>query len=273
MNEAKSALVVAHRGFRGIVPENTLLAAEKGLAAGTDMWELDVAASRDGVLVVLHDDTLVRTTDAKARFPTRSPWTVYDFDLAELKTLDSGSWYAKADPFGQIKAGKVGPKELETFVGLRIPTLEEALDFTKRSGWKVNVEIKDATGMACDPWIVEKTVELIARFGMAETTLVSSFNHDYLRRVRKADPRIELGALVEEAPADPVALLKELGARSYNPGLKKLEKSTVEAVRAAGFDVFIWTVNEEKDMRRVLEWGATGLFTDFPDRFLRVLGR
>ena len=125
-------LVIAHRGFRGIAPENTLLAAQKGFDIGADMWELDVAASSDGILVVLHDNTLTRTTDAKTRFPSRSPWIIYDFTFDELKSLDAGSWYSKTDPFMQIAYGRVGSAELEACKDLRIPTLREALEWTRR---------------------------------------------------------------------------------------------------------------------------------------------
>lgn len=274
MERRAAILVQAHRGFRGIAPENTLLAARKGLEAGADLWELDVAASRDGELVVLHDDTLVRTTDARERFPGRAPWIVYDFTLAELRSLDAGSWYPAADPFGQAASGRVGPADLASFAGERIPTLREALEFTRDSGWMVNVEIKDATGRACEGWIVERTVALLRELGLVGRCCVSSFNHAYIERVKRAEPAIETGALVEKrAPDDVVAMLRRTGARSYNPDKKILDERTVKAVRAAGFDVYVWTVNEEADMRRLVDWGVTALITDFPDRALAVLGR
>ena len=271
MDASRNALVMAHRGFRGIAPENTLLAARKGFEAGAQWWELDVAATSDGVLVVIHDDNLARTTDAKAVFPIRSPWIVYDFSLEELRRLDAGSWYKDADPFGQVASGRVGAAELERFKGERIPTLRECLELTKAEGRKVNVEIKDATGRACDGWIVERTVDMVRELGMIDSVNISSFNHEYLRRVKKAEPRIETGALVDKRPPDLVALLRGLSARSYNPGIKYLDEATVREVRQAGFDVFVWTVNEKKDMERMLDWGATALITDFPDRALEVV--
>jgi len=274
MRKDSDVLVMAHRGFRAIAPENTLLAARKGREAGADSWELDVAASRDGELVILHDDGLARTTDARERFPGRAPWTVYDFDLAELRLLDAGSWYAKADPFGEAASGRLGPAELASFPGLRLPTLREALELTRDSGWEVNVEIKDAAGRACDAWIVEKTVALIREFGLVERSCVSSFNHEYLQRAKRAEPALDLGALVEKrAPDDVLALLERLGARSYNPDKAILDEPTVRALRDAGFDIFVWTVNEEADIARCLSWGVTGLITDYPDRCLRALAR
>ena len=273
MSKKADILVMAHRGFRGIVPENTLLAARAAFEAGAPWWELDVAASSDGLLVVLHDDKLVRTTDAQAVFPARAPWAVYDFSAAELGRLDAGSWYETTDPFGQIAAGRVGPAELASFRGERIPSLRACLEATKSAARKVNVEIKDATGRACDPWIVERTVEMIREFGMEGRVIISSFNHEYLRRVKRAEPRLDTGALVEERPANLVPLLRDIGARAYHPGMARLDEATVREVREAGFDVNVWTVNEKADMERLLGWGVTGLITDFPDRALEVLGR
>ncbi len=265
---------MAHRGFRALAPENSLLAARKGLEAGADSWELDVAASRDGELVLLHDDSLARTTDARERFPGRAPWTVYDFDLAELRSLDAGSWYGNADPFGEVAAGRLGPADLASFAGQRLPTLREALELTRDAGWELNVEIKDAKGQACDAWIVERTVGLLRELGLVERSCVSSFNHDYLRRARRAEPALDVGALVEKrAPDDVLALLEGIGARSYNPDKAILDEPTVRALRAAGFDIFVWTVNEEADIERCISWGVTGLITDYPDRCLRALGR
>jgi glycerophosphoryl diester phosphodiesterase len=262
-------LVIAHRGFRAIAPENTLVSAQKGFDAGADMWELDVAASSDGELVVIHDNTLVRTTNAASVFPKRSPWTVYDFSLAELKSLDAGSWYALTDPFKQIKAGRVTDKELHAFAGVQIPTLREALDLTKRLGWRVNIEIKDATGFACDAWIVEKTAALIKELDMVPSVLVSSFNHDYLRRMKKTAPEIAVAALIDNPIEDPVSVLREIGAIALNPNAKYLDEATVKTVRTAGFGVLPWTVNNPADMKRLIKWGVTGIITDFPDEGLK----
>jgi len=263
--QSSRPLVIAHRGFRGIAPENTLVAAQKGFDAGADMWELDVAASSDGELVVMHDTTLVRTTDANLRFPSRSPWNVYDFTLGELKSLDAGSWYSRTDPFLQIKAGRIGAEELCSFSGVHIPTLREALELTKRLGWRVNIEIKDATGFACDAWIVEKTVALVKELDMVPSVLISSFNHTYLKRAKKAEPEIDVAALIDKPLKDPVKTLKELGAIALNPNEKHLDEATVKAVRAAGFGVLPWTVNDPARMASLVAWGVTGIITDFPD--------
>lgn len=270
MKASEKPPVIAHRGYRAIAPENTLLAAEKGFAAGADWWELDVAESSDGVLVVIHDDSLVRTTDAQLVFPGREPWTVYDFSFDELRSLDAGSWFLATDPFLQVASGEVSQAERAKFPGLKIPTLKECLELTKRHGKKVNIEIKSAVGFACDAGIVEKTVALVRELDMGASVLISSFNHDYLVRVKKADPSIETAALIDDPLPDPVATLKALGAIALNPNGKKLDRATVEKVRKAGFAVYVWTVNEEADMKKMLEWGVSGLITDFTARARHV---
>ena len=266
-------LVMAHRGFRAIAPENTLLAARKGFEAGADYWELDVAATTDEVLVVLHDETLERTTDAATVFPARKPWNVYHFSFEELGKLDAGSWYAKADQFGEIASGRVKPADLETFRGLRLPTLQEALELTKARKWKVNVEIKDATGEACDPWIVERTADMIRKMDMASSVIVSSFNHEYLARMKKAAPEIALGVLTDKPVPDPVSILKRVGATAYHPNYRYLDRKTVQDIRAAGFAVNVWTPNLVRNFSELVEWGVTGIITDYPDRALEFLGR
>jgi glycerophosphoryl diester phosphodiesterase len=273
MSPNSSILVMAHRGFRAIAPENTLLAARKGFEAGADYWELDVAATTDEVLVVLHDETLERTTDAAAVFPARKPWNVYHFSFDELRNLDAGSWYAKADQFGEIASGRVKAADLESFKGIKLPTLEEALELTKAKKWKVNVEIKDATGETCDAWIVERTAALIRKLDMAASVIVSSFNHEYLARMKKAAPEIALGALTDKPVPDPVGLLKRIGATAYHPNYKYLDRKTVQDLRAAGFDVNVWTPNTVRYFSELAEWGVTGIITDYPDRALEFLGR
>lgn len=254
-----------------MAPENTLLAARKALEIGADGWELDVAMSADGELVVLHDDTLERTSNAAQVFPERSPWSVYTFSLADLRRLDFGGWFIRQDPFGQIAAGVVSTQELKDFIGAPIPTLREALAFTCENQWWVNVEIKDANGTPAEATIVSRTLALIEEMGMLEQVLVSSFNHDYLRQVKALQPRLRVGALVEIPVADPLRLVRELGAEAYHPGAEVLQAGQVQALRQQGYDVNVWTVNEEAEMRSLIEAGATGLFTDFPQRMKKFL--
>lgn len=264
--------VCAHRGFRAIAPENTMLAARKAYEIGAAWWELDVAASTDEVLFVMHDEKLSRTTNAEKVFPDRSPWSIYDFSSAELKSLDAGSWYREKDPHGQIAAGVVTEKDLASFEGLRLPTLEEALAFTAEKGWFIDIEIKDATGKKCDPWIVERTVDMVRRFKLVDHAHISSFNHAYLKRVRAYEPRLETGALIYGQLPDPIVdYLRELDVAAINPDFKLLNEKLVKEIRAAGFKVLPWTVNEKADIKRMLDWGVTGVIGDFPNRTIDII--
>jgi glycerophosphoryl diester phosphodiesterase len=108
---------------------------------------------------------------------------------------------------------------------------------------------------------------------MASSVLVSSFNHEYLVRMKKAAPEIALGVLTDKPVPDPVSILKRVGATAYHPNYKYLDKKTVQEVRAAGFDVNVWTPNTARFFSELVEWGVTGIITDYPDRALDFLGR
>jgi len=257
-------LNIAHRGARSLAPENTLAAARKGLAIGADLWELDVAMTADGVPFVVHDDTLERTSNVKAIFPDRKPWTNHLFTWAEVQQLDFGSWFVATDPFKQIAAGKVTQAEQASYRGQKAPTLRDALIFTRDHDWRVNVELKDLSGTPGDATVVELAVGLINELGLADRVLISSFNHSYIVRVKRANPAITTAALVERADPDPVALLKRFGAQAYNPRNGQISPAEIGKVRDAGFDVYIWTVNDEAAMKQLVAARASGLFTDFP---------
>ena len=170
------AVNIAHRGARSLAPENTLPAGQKGLAVGADMWETDVTVTRDGVLILMHDDTLVRTTNAAVRFPDKKPWNVATFTLAEVQALDAGAWFLSSDPFGQISAGVVDPG-LEDFANTPVPTLEEALVFTKENNWIVNLELKPNPPPMDQYPVVARTLQMIDSVGIdPQQVVISSFH-------------------------------------------------------------------------------------------------
>ncbi len=257
-------LNIAHRGARSLAPENTLAAARKALEIGADLWELGVAMTADGVLFVVHDDTLERTSNVKDVFPERPPFSNHLFTWAEVQRLDFGTWFVKTDPFKQIAAGKVSQAEQESYHEMRAPALREALVFTRDSNWRVNVEIKDLSGTPGDADIVEKVVALVDELAMTDRVLISSFNHRYIERVKKANPKIVTAALVDKPDPDPVALLKRLNAQAYNPKSGIISPSEIGRIRDAGFDVYIWTVNDESVMKQLIDARVSGIFTDFP---------
>lgn len=269
--ETKKVLNIAHRGARSIAPENTILAARKALEIGADLWELDVAMTADGEIVVLHDDTLERTSNVQTIFPDRAPFPIERFTMPELRMLDFGSWYIQNDPFSQIANGNVIKENQWEFVDLPIPTLAEALAFTRDHAWRVNVEIKDLTGKPGDAIIVERVVAMVANLSMEEAVIISSFNHSYVQRARAANSRITTAALVEFPDPDPVQLLKRLGAQAYNPDLNTLDFSQIQSVTANGYSVFVWTVNDPTAMKKLIQAGVSGIITDFPQDLIKLL--
>lgn len=264
-------LIIAHRGARSLAPENTIPAAVKAFENHADGWELDVAMSRDGVLVVVHDDTLERTSDVKEVFPDRQPWSVYDFTLAELQQLDFGSWFVATDPFEQIDAGIISPEDVGIYQGVTIPTLQKALLYTKSNHWWVNIEIKNAAGTAADGVIVQKVVDLVMELEMEEQVLISSFNFEYLQQVKDLNKDLATGVLVNKVVVDPISLMERLDAQAFHPGIKVTYPGQVALLRQHGYDVNVWTVNEVHQMQDLIEMGVTGIITDFPQRLYQVL--
>lgn len=271
---APMPLVIAHRGARGHAPENTLASAELGHSVGADLWELDVNYTRDYKMVVVHDDTLVRTTNVEEVYPGRNSYRVCDFTLEELSRLDAGSWYEERDQFGRVAAGEVSAEALASFKGLRIPTLEEALLLTKRFDWYVNVEIKNHEHLIGHDTVTKDVLDLIRRLDMVDQIIISSFQHRYLEECRVLCPEMATGALVERTrPADPVALCRRLGVNAYHPDRLILAPGDLEALRDAGFAVNVWTVNDMDEAKDLVAHGASGIITDFPAACRTALGR
>ena len=263
--------IVAHRGARSVAPENTLLSAQRAYDFHADQWELDVQETKDGELVVIHDPNFMLTSNAEQFYPMRFFWKVKNFTLAEIKRLDAGSWFLKKDPFGEIKNGTVTAAEQELIVNEPFPTLREALQFTKDKDWFVNVEIKDVSGTPGDADIVQKTVTLIEDMDMQEHVIISSFNLNYLVQVKQINPELKTAALVKKMD-DPFKLLQDTGADAINPSYESIKDlSIIKTLRDAGYDVYVWTVNDEETMMTLINAGVSGIITDYPQRMNEVL--
>jgi glycerophosphoryl diester phosphodiesterase len=263
-----STLNVGHRGASRLAPENTLAGARKALQVGADMWELDVAVTADGVLVLAHDDSLLRTSNARAVFPEREPWLLKDFTLAELRRLDFGSWFNVTTPSAS-EAGN--PAAIGDYTAEPIPTLREALLFTREHSWRVDVELKDLKGAPGERHVVEDTVALIQELDMIGRVLLTSFQTRFLQPARQLDPNLSLGVLVFSPDPDPVGLVHRLQVQAYLPPASATPPPMVAELRAAGIDVYPWTVNEETAMRDYITAGATGILTDVPHRLKSIL--
>lgn len=255
-----------------MAPENTLAAAAKALALGADLWETDVALTSDGELICFHDDTLTRTTDAAALFPERAAEPFTSFTLEEIRGLDAGSWFEAGDPYGQVAAGAVSPGELASFRGAKVPTLREALAFTRDNGWRVNVELKRLPGKFAEFPVPEKVLDLIEELGLKpEHVLLSSIRYDWLKTARKRRPDIEVQALVALMPDDPVDY-SDASFKTFNVRVTRTGEEEVRRLAAAGLAVNLYVINEEEAMRRYIEAGAAGIITDFPQRLNAVHG-
>jgi glycerophosphoryl diester phosphodiesterase len=267
---SRGLLNIAHRGARSLAPENTLSAGRKALSLGADMWEVDVRLSRDGCPVVVHDATLERISDATLKFPRRKPWYVHDFSLEELRSLDFGSWFNRDDPFGQIAAKSVTAFEQSQYCGERILTLEEALVFTADNDWLINVEIKNLPVSSGNGDIVKKVGELVVSLSTEDRCIISSFNHTYLSEVKRVSGKIRTGVLVDGPHHDLRELMLSLHAFSCHPGLRALRPKEVANLKETGFVVLVWVVNDQKLAGVLRRRGVNGIFTDFPQNFLKA---
>ncbi len=263
-------LNIAHRGARSLAPENTLAAARKALQVDADMWELDVAVTADEALIVFHDDSLARTTDAATRFPDRAPWTFTTFTLAELGSLDAGSWFVETDPFGEIAAGAVTPAEQAAYRGEPIPTLQQALTFTKDQNYGVNVELKRLPPPLERFPIVERVLALIDALDVADHLVISSFVHDWLREIQVRRPQIEVQALIGYSETQPLDW-GNLEFKTYNARHTLVSEARIRELRERGIGVNLWTIDDVDDMRRYIAASATGLINDYPHHLARLL--
>lgn len=270
-------LVLAHRGARSVAPENTLAAARAAAELGADGWELDVRRTRDGQLVLVHDETLVRTTNAWEVFPDRSPWRVADFTLEEIRTLDAGSWFVREDPYGTIRGGEVPREAAEAFRGERVPTLREALLLSRELGLLVNIELKGVPFAPLSPErraTVEEVAALVRELGMAEAVLVSSFDHEMIRHLTAVAPEVPGALLTTFLPPSAVDYARGFRAAAVNPSVEAYTPEWGERFREAGLRVYVWTVNDPEAMSRLAaDHSVTGIITDWPQRLRALVGR
>ncbi len=260
------SLNIAHRGARSLAPENTMAAARTALEVGADLWETDVAVTRDGLLILMHDDSLKRTTDVCERFPLRSPWTFSGFTLDEIRTLDAGSWFVKADPFGQIAAGAISQRQIDAFRGEKIPTVEEALIFTRDTDFCINLELKRLPAPLENFPVVEEVLALIDRLKIDKhRVIISSFQHAWLREVQARDSGIEVQALIGYSESGPLDW-GDLEFKTYNARSTLISEEQIRTMVNKGITINLFTVNTQHDMLRFAAAGAAGLITDFPQR-------
>ncbi|NYH54055.1 MULTISPECIES: glycerophosphodiester phosphodiesterase family protein [Nocardiopsis] len=252
----RSPTVVAHRGASGHAPENTLVALDTAHELGAEAVEVDVQRTRDGVLVLVHDTTLERTTDVEDVFPDRSPYNVGDFTMAEIRELDAGSWFDSS------------------FEGEEVPTFAEALDRMEKLDLDLFLEVKSPELYPG----VEK--EIAAEFGGRDGWLkdgssrgtprlvVQSFDWESVRRSKELMPSVP-HALLGRVPESRIPDFT--WAQMINPNHTTIDSAYVERVHDAGLEIMPYTINERSRMDAVLKWRVDGFITDFPEIGLKAV--
>ncbi|MEU1300844.1 glycerophosphodiester phosphodiesterase [Streptomyces shenzhenensis] len=251
--------IVAHRGASAYAPENTLPAVDEAARRGFSWVENDVQRTKDGELVVIHDDSLIRTTNAEEVFPGRAPWKVKDFTAAEIARLDAGSWFGAA------------------YAGTRVPTLKEYLRRVEHNHEKLLLEIKSPE---LYPGIERETLKLLGNEGWLDRQhlgrlVVQSFSADSLRIVHDLKPGLTTGYLGTPPAAD---LHTYAGFTDLiNPSHKSVSRDYVTTVHSykgphgRPLGVFAWIVDDASTARNVAGYGVDGIITNRPDVVRKAL--
>jgi glycerophosphoryl diester phosphodiesterase len=223
-------LKIGHRGAKGYEPENTLIAFEKAIELGIDGIELDVHLSSDNELIVIHDETVDRTTNGKGQ--------VNQLSLKELKAL------------------KIEITE-------KIPTLSEVLDLVNKRCF-INIELK---GIGTAQPVIQLIAHYISEKNWDYNNfIISSFDWKMLEETHSLDSKIKIGVLTEESIDKALAFAKKINAFAIHPDYELLSKENVILMQQNGFEVYPWTVNSENAIQKIKSFNVNGIISDFPDR-------
>ncbi|MBY0596125.1 glycerophosphodiester phosphodiesterase [Bacillus bingmayongensis] len=239
----KKTLIFAHRGVKSTHPENTMIAFQEAERVGAHGIELDVHLSKDSELVVIHDETVDRTTNGIG--------LVSEKTVAELQALDAGS---HKDP---------------SFYEAKIPTLREVLIWLSTTNLQLNIELK--TDVIHYPGIEEKVVDLVREYHLSNQIIFSSFNHNSVSLLAELAPEIPRAILYDEPIADPLAEAKKREATGLHPNFKLLTKEFVQAAQEQGYVFRPYTINESKDLQTMINYGVDVIITDWPMRAFELL--
>ena len=231
--------VIAHRGNSWIAPQNTMAAVEAAWRADADLVEVDISLAADGGIVVIHDETVDATTDGNGEVGAMS--------LAELRTLDAGSWFSPV------------------YSGQRIPTLGDVLTFlVDRPGTDLLLELKGV-------WSHDdaaRVTSAIAAARLTDRTIVQSFRPETVAALRDAAPGLRRGFLVERHHDGLLEACAELGVMACNPSVELVLDDTglVPALHGAGLQVMVWTADTVAQWEALVAAGVDAIITDRPDR-------
>ena len=244
MSTTKHPLIWGHRGASGHAPENTLPAFKMAADMGADGVELDIQQTKDGVIVVCHDETIDRTSSGAG-------W-LKDFTCEELRRLDFSNGNA-------------------AYEDVKIPTMEEVFYLLAPTGLTINIELK--TGIIFYENIEEKILDLTKKMGWEDRVIYSSFNHYSVRKIKELDPGAKVGLLYGDGPIDMPGYGRRLGADALHPAFYNLQyPDYMEDCRRYGLDVNVWTVNSTADLMQCREYGVNAVITNYPDKALKLYG-
>jgi glycerophosphoryl diester phosphodiesterase len=228
--DMKKPLVIGHRGAMGHETENSLASIQKALDLGVDMIEIDVFQISSGEIVVFHDEMVDRLTNG--------PGKIEEYNIYDLKrlTLDGGH---------------------------KIPMLQDVLKLIDNKV-SLNIELKGANTSDRVNFIMDYYIE--QKNWSPENFIISSFNWEELRTMRKLNDEVAIAVLTEENPIDAIPIAKELNAVAINPYFKNLDLEVANEIRDAGFKIYTWTVNEPADIDAMKRISVDGIITNFPER-------
>ena len=267
IGQAQHLDIQGHRGARGLLPENTLPAFQKALELGVDTLELDLAVTKDGVLVISHDPHVnpeICTGPAGAE--VAADLAIHSLTQAELAQYDCG---AKANPNFESQVA---------VPGTQIPTLAEVLELGQGNSVRFNIETKitpewEQAGLTPAPMeFARLAVEQVQKAGLIDRVTLQSFDFRTLTAAHELAPELELAALSDDpefiaaAPGN----LGDLPVQVFSPFFGLLDSDRVKEIQAAGYKVIPWTVNNPEDIREVLAWGVDGIISDYPDRAIEI---
>jgi glycerophosphoryl diester phosphodiesterase len=237
-------LVVGHRGALGYAPENTMPSFEKGIACGADVLELDIHVSLDGKLVIMHDSDVNRTTDGTG--------PIEEMTLAQIKKLDAGK--------------KFGIQ----YAGTRVPTLYELVDWARD---KIPLAIEIKGDPFPTPGVEEKLIQLLREYNLILETIVISFHHECMRRIKTIEPALATGLLLMGELVNPIQVLKSSNADSLRPGWQYWSKDKVDLIHKEGYIASTWNADIQPVMDRLAPMHLASIGSNYPDKLREFIDK
>ncbi len=238
----KRVLNFGHRGFTRDYPENTMLSFEKALEAGAHGLEFDVHLSKDGIPVIIHDESLDRTSDTRG--------LVRDFTFSQLQKVNVATNFSLNE---------------------KIPSLEEFFDFAKQRDIISNIELKNSVFEYRG--IEQKLYDLIKKYKLQEKCIISSFNHESILRMKDIAPELKYGFLSDSWDIDPASYLKKHNIACYHASAYRLTEEFVSQLHAENIQVNTWFGSVPLDYESVIETGVDIVISDEPDKIAEILNK